>query len=266
MYFLDMRRILSILIITALLATSCTQSDTAGLSSDGYGHNHTLSLCLNASKPSFESGSRADGSQWNSGDVITLSFDNGVSGTATYDASSRLWEVSYTGSFDVKQSGMVVVGFFGSSSSISGGVVTLDPHTDYYIATDASYVYSNADGTVSISASLQPTIGRIRFKGEAGRQIVLSGLKWLQSFVISNGIDNPRAMGDVSITVANDGFTPYTYCTFPGEDYSLSIRDNDAVYTITLLENVLTPGRSGVLSLPTSGSPLGWEIQPLSHQ
>lgn len=251
-----------IYIIPILLAASCSQANDPISSAPDGPQRHTATMHMSAPKPQFEASSRAaaDDGLWNTGDTITLSFtDTRAYGIAIYDAASKLWNVTYTGSLTPGEEAPVVVGYFcrqplGDDFS---QIISLAPLFDSYIDYEGTYRYNPDDGTISIIASLRPTTGRIRFRGEVGREVTLrgpSGITQLDALLPS------FSTIEVPLTVAADGFTPYVYCTFPETENVLTVTDTDASYSVRLAENVLTPGRSGVITLPTPNASLGWDV------
>ena len=218
-----------------------------------------LTVSLDASKPQFQSGSRADDEMWHTGDSLTLSFDTGAWGVVVYDAVAKLWSGIVNGTLKQDERSTVTVGYFGKPE-ILDGIAQIGSFTASYIDAGGSYLYNSADAHLYLNASLQPTTGRIRFKGDPNREINVGGLTCNSSFNVSQG-GFIYSTDEIPLTVAADGYTPYVYCTFTDlESLSIYVRDSSGKYSINFAENTLTSGRSGTLTLPTPDNYLGWDF------
>lgn len=251
-----MKKYMILPVLAAMLATSCSQTDDPGLAPE---KPLTLTVSLDASKPQFQSGSRADDELWHTGDSLTLSFDTGAWGVVVYDAVAKLWSGIVNGTLKQDERSTVTVGYFGKPE-ILDGIAQIGSFTASYIDAGGSYLYNSADAHLYLKASLQPTTGRIRFKGDPNREINVGGLTCNSSFNVSQG-GFIYSTDEIPLTVAADGYTPYVYCTFTDlESLSIYVRDSSGKYSINFAENTLTSGRSGTLTLPTPDNYLGWDF------
>ena len=251
-----MKKYMILPVLAAMLATSCSQTDDPGLAPE---KPLTLTVSLDASKPQFQSGSRADDELWHTGDSLTLSFDTGAWGVVVYDAVAKLWSGTINGTLKQDERSTVTVGYFGKPEMLDG-IAQIGAFTASYIDADGSYIYNSADAHLYLKASLQPATGRIRFKGDPGREINVAGLTCNISFNVSQG-SFTYSTDELPLAVAADGYTPYVYCTFTDlESLSIYVRDSSGKYSINFAENTLTSGRSGTLTLPTPDNYLGWDF------
>lgn len=252
----NMKKYIILPVLAAMLATSCSQTDDPGQAPE---KPLTLTVSLDASKPQFQSGSRADDELWHTGDSLTLSFDTGAWGVVVYDAVAKLWSGTINGTPTPDVRSTVTVGYFGKPEMLDG-IAQIGSFAASYIDADGSYLYHSADAHLYLKASLQPATGRIRFKGDPNREINVAGLTCNSSFNVLQG-RFVYSTDELPLTVAADGYTPYVYCTFTDlENLSLTVRDNSGRYSINFAENALTSGRSGTLTLPTPDNYLGWDF------
>ena len=148
------------------------------------------------------------------------------------------------------------VRFFVNPTFANEYTVNLNPHSEIYEDVDAKYEYSS--GNLRVTASLVPKVGRIRFTGNAGDKIFLTGIETYSNYAPAlNTISSTTGM--LSETVGNDGSTAYIYgfCTYG--DRKISVIGNDSAYTKYLSDSVFREGDSGYLTIPSASSHNGWK-------
>ena len=171
-------------------------------------------------------------SSWKEGDVIYITFFDGetiIPGTAAYSESTG-WNITYDADLPQGSNLNCEVRFF---------------------------VNSNFADVISITANLTPKSGRIRFSGNAGDEIFLTGISAYTTFSpAANKFTTSAAM--VPLTVAADGYTPYVYGVFTYDDRKISIIGSDFAYTRNCKDSVFLPGDSGYMAIPSKTSHNSW--------
>ncbi|MBO4340037.1 MAG: SUMF1/EgtB/PvdO family nonheme iron enzyme, partial [Bacteroidales bacterium] len=197
-------------------------------------------------------------SSWNEGDVIYIAFHKGdaiVPGTAVYSASDG-WSVSYDGDLAEGSSQQCEVRFFVNTTFANENLVTLNPNTEIYEDAAGTFNYSN--GTVSVSASLTPKVGRIRFTGNAGDRIYVTGISTYTTYSpAGNAFSTTAAM--VPLDVDATGSTPYVYGFFTYEDRKLGLVGSDFAFTRNCGATVFQTGDSGYMKIPSKTSHNNWK-------
>ena len=107
--------------------------------------------------------------------------------------------------------------------------------------------YVNTYDALTVNVTLKPLTGRIRFRGELGKAVVVSGLRYYSSFSQST-YQFSTSTSSCSLTIASDGYTPYVYATF-ADKTELSITYDGDTYSKTFSSNVLQAGKSGYIDL-----------------
>lgn len=196
-------------------------------------------------------------SSWSNGDKIYITFYNGstkVPGEATYNSSSG-WSVSYDGNLATGNSLKCEARYFVNATFSSSSVVSLNSNSEIYEDVNATYTYNN--GTLTVTASLTPKTGRIRFTGTSGAKIYTTGISVYTTFAPAiNQYSTSNAM--IISTVASNGSTPYIYGAFANTDRNLGIVGSDFAYTRTCTSDMLKVGESGYMAIPSETSHNNW--------
>lgn len=203
-------------------------------------------------------------SHWNDGDQVYLSFqDNGTTqvGSATYSAADSIWNVSVSSSTGLtpnKVNNCAIYYVRGESPSISSDQITLDEKLAVFL--DQAATYTVTGNMITLSAALKPLSWRLCFKGQTNQSIQIASTSGIQYYSKLNLTSNQfsTAIKDISLSVQNDGFTPYIHGVIPSDDNTLTLVSDDVTYTRTINSDLLRVGKSGYFTIPTKTSHNGW--------
>ena len=200
---------------------------------------------------------RATSSSWNDGDKIYITFYNGstlVPGEATYSSASG-WSVSYDGNLATGSNQKCEARYFVNATFSSSSLVSLNANSEIYEDLNATYAYSN--GSLTVTATLSPKTGRIRFTGNLGEKIYTTGISVYTTFSPAiNTFSTSNAM--ITSTVASNGSTPYIYGYFTDNDRNLGLVGSDYAFTRTCTSSMLNVGESGYMAIPSESSHNNW--------
>lgn len=200
---------------------------------------------------------RATSSTWNDGDKIYITFYNGstlVPGEATYNSASG-WSVSYDGNLATGSNLKCEARYFVNATFSSSSLVSLNANSEIYEDLNATYAYSN--GSLTVTATLSPKTGRIRFTGNLGEKIYTTGISVYTTFSPAiNTFSTSNAM--ITSTVASNGSTPYIYGYFTDNDRNLGLVGSDYAFTRTCTSSMLNVGESGYMAIPSEASHNNW--------
>lgn len=200
---------------------------------------------------------RATSSSWNDGDKIYITFYNGstiVPGEATYSSTSG-WSVSYDGNLATGSNLKCEARYFVNATFSSYSLVSLNANSEIYEDLNATYAYSN--GSLTVTATLSPKTGRIRFTGKSGEKIYTTGISVYTTFSPAiNTFSTSNAM--ITSTVASNGSTPYIYGSFTDNDRNLGLVGSDYAFTRTCTSSMLNVGESGYMAIPSESSHNNW--------
>ena len=201
---------------------------------------------------------RATSSSWNDGDKIYITFYNGstlVPGEATYSSASGCWSVSYDGNLATGSNLKCEARYFVNATFSSSSLVSLNANSEIYEDLNATYAYSN--GSLTVTATLSPKTGRIRFTGKSGEKIYTTGISVYTTFSPAiNTLSTSNAM--ITSTVASDGSTPYIYGYFTDNDRNLGLVGSDYAFTRTCTSSMFNVGESGYMAIPSESSHNNW--------
>ena len=199
----------------------------------------------------------ASSTSWNDGDKIYIAFYNGsnvIPGEATYSSTSG-WSVSYDGNLVTGNNLKCEARYFVNATFTSSSLVSLNSNSEIYEDLNATYAYSN--GSLTVTATLSPKTGRIRFTGKAGEKIYTTGISVYTTFAPAiNTFSTSKAM--ITSTVASNGFTPYIYGYFTDDDRSLGLVGSDYAFTRTCTSSMFNTGESGYMAIPSEASHNNW--------
>ncbi|MDY3847835.1 MAG: SUMF1/EgtB/PvdO family nonheme iron enzyme, partial [Prevotella sp.] len=269
-----MKKILSIFnaaLFVGLMAMvcSCSQEETVKEREQETGGWHSAKVNFNINCTDFDQGggaTRATTDAWQDGDVVYLLLTdkegNKVQAYVRYDAARQEWgEVMYEGyksyltcTTECKAEAYFIEGV----SDLQSQTLSLANDKAVYACTEGTYVYPE-DGDMTVTVSLAPLTGRIRFEGASGTNATVEGLQTYASFSRTTG-EFTTSTDNVSTTVSSNGSTPYIYSVFADADSpTLTITSDNTYRTVfDASSSVLKPGKSGFLTLPTSEDHRGW--------
>lgn len=196
-------------------------------------------------------------STWTDGDKIYLTFHSGsntIPGEATYSTSSG-WSVNYHGNLEEGSNLKCEARYFVNATSSVSSLITLNPHTEIYEATDATYSYN--EESLTVQASMTPKTGRIRFTGTKDAKIYITGLSVYTTFSPENN-QFFSSSSAITTTVASNGSTPYVYGAFTDTDRNLGLIGSDFAYTRKCTSDILRTGESGYMAIPSESSHNNW--------
>lgn len=197
------------------------------------------------------------GDGWNEGDMIYLLFSSGsnlITAEALYSESK--WTVSLTGKPVVGVQSLCKAYYFENAGTKKGMIMNLSDRTAIYEDVNGTYLF---DGSmITISASLKPKLGRIRFAGTKNTIINVFGCTCPSSFDASSGTFS-YSSSYVTDTVNTSGYTPYLYGFMNDtDDPRLYVTTKTSAFTKYCDEKVLKTGESGWLTIPSTESHFGW--------
>lgn len=214
----------------------------------------------------YSTGSRATTSySWNNGDKLYIMFTTATggttNGTATYNSTTRTWDVTYTSSLVRDKSTSCKVYFFDGNYNTIASTIKLSESNGVYSDTNASYSFPQ-NGDLTITASLKPATSRIRFKGTVGENLSINGIKFYNEYSIGTSTLITIKNTTITSTVGSNGYTPYIYGTFDNTSISL-LTVSYKSYTFSANctgQSMLVVGKSGWMSVPTEYSHNGWTL------
>ncbi|MCH5233804.1 MAG: SUMF1/EgtB/PvdO family nonheme iron enzyme [Muribaculaceae bacterium] len=194
--------------------------------------------------------------EWKNGDTVYLIFDtsNGTTyGDAVYNNGS--WQLTYFGSLVTGATTKCLAVYVDNPGSEMGSVIVLNSASCIYEDSEADYIYDGGDLTVS--ATLSPKTGRIRFQGENNKKLNLYGISCYTAFDTSNG--NYTLTSDMLSMQVEGTYTDYIYGMFTdSEEPRVNVIYSDAAFTKQFSNTIYKAGESGYVDLPTVSSHSGW--------
>lgn len=195
-------------------------------------------------------------SSWNDGDKIYITFFNGdtiIPGEATYQSSK--WSINVYGNLPIGSFQKCEARFFVDPEFVSSTLVKLTYKTAIFEDISASYSYDGE--SLSVQAQLKPKTGRLYFTGEPNTNINIMGLAVLTSFsVVNNSFSTSTQL--LSTSVSSEGSTPYIYATFSDSERKIGLIGSDYAYTRACSSEILSPGESGYMAIPTESVHNKW--------
>ena len=259
----DMKNFLKTLAYAPLMVTmvccsvSCTEQDEV-FNEAGEVISKTCTLNFNVSRANYDDASStrtSTSTTWSNGDKVYLTFENNAYGVATYQANN--WSVEYYGNLTKnKKETCKAVYFSNPKSREEFQAVNLTHETAIYEDTLATCLY---DGSLmTITANLQPKIGRLRFKGNFRDTIQVYGLQTSTRYSVYKGEYNDT-VHFIELIAKSDGYTPYIYGIFADTiDRRLNVATSKSAYTRTFDDSIMDKGKSGWMSIPTDSAHAAW--------
>lgn len=200
---------------------------------------------------------RATNATWSNGDKVYIAFYKNstiIPGEATYN-SSEGWSVNYDEELPVGINLRCEVRHFVNASFTSSSLISLNSNSEIYEDTSATYSFCN--DSLTVTATLSPKTGRIRFTGKSGETIHTTGISFYTVFYPTTcSFSTSKAM--ITSIVSSNGSTPYIYGSFADNDCSLGLVGPDYAFTRTCTSNMLKVGESGYMSIPSESSHDEW--------
>ena len=191
---------------------SCTSQEDEP-NQDVPGVSHFCKVNFNVTRTGFDDeGVTRSATQWENGDTIYLLFTSGdklVYGDAIYEDGE--WFVNYNGDLVRNSATKVQAYYFENKVSESNATIKVNENTAIY--EDNAGTYTITDGSLSITATLKPKTGRLRFKGENQDEIKVYGITHHTSFNRYTG-EYTTSKGLLATKVNKEEYTPYLYGEF----------------------------------------------------
>ena len=230
----------------ASLLLACSDEGRDGLG----GSKRVCRMVFDGAIQGFDSSTRAGGVSLQQGAVMYLALDNQKT-TATYDGSE--WLVTVPDGLADGAKGSCTAYYIENPSTTSGTSVKL---TSGSVVFSGTGTYTNSTDAFTVSATLTPLTSRVRFRGESGTQVTVSGLQGYSSFDTSS-YALAATTSALTLTVQSDGSTPYVYA-LPTSARTLAVSDGVYTYTRTLDAGVMQKGHSGYFDIPTPDNNDNW--------
>lgn len=206
---------------------------------------------------------------WKHGDRIYLilknNAGNNVQAYVEYDTLTASWGQvkydAYKSELTCTTPRMVEAYYFDGTVNVNTSDITFDAATGVYACTDGIYTYP-ANGNLEVSISLAPLTSRIRFTGEKGTQLDVTGMTTYTGFSRTTG-ELSVTTSDITTSVQSSGYTPYVYGVFSYPSTPSLVVKNGSKYFRTIFDsstNVLQVGHSGYMAVPTTDSHNGWKL------
>jgi len=228
---------------------------------------HVCEINFNASLAGYDgqvksnSSTRAENAEtWKDGDKVYLRFTSPIgitTGEAVYNASKSNWMLSYYGSLYEDAANSCTAVYIENAEKAEANVILLNQHSIIYEDNTGSYIVE--DGNLTVTANLKPKLGRLRFKGTAGKVMKVYDISHYTFYDASTHLYTDTNAAFES-TVNSDGYTDYIYGYFTNETYP-SVKlwiDKKEAYTRFFTSNVMVAGESGVMTIPTETSHSSW--------
>lgn len=242
-----------------VVVSSCSADDPHYVcEGNGDNRNHEYILALNLSKSGFsdQKGTRS-ASGWENGDKIYLLFSVDTLttwGEALYKDGK--WNLNYNGNIASDTLSRCQAVYLEHAGTESGMIINIGDSTAIYEDRNGSY-YLKGD-TLSVTASLKPKTGRMRFSGKNHDAIKVYGISYYTSYDYFKGTYT-SSKAPLSLKV-DDKYTPYVYGEFSDqEEPRLCIYTPSYGFTRHLPKTIYKPGESGFMTIPTPDNHEGWQ-------
>lgn len=216
-----------------------------------------ICVVFNVNRETYGDVTRADKSTWEEGDRIHLRFGDGsviTHGQAVYQDGA--WRVKYYGPLTSGTSLPVAGVYINNPADESKPEISLNAHSVIYSDESGSY---NFDGTtLTINLTIKPKTGRMRFQGEPGTEITVTGLTTYSSYK-STVNQYVTISTPITLSVESDGYTQYVYGSFTNTTTpNLIIETGNSWYMKSFPSSIFTKGDSGYITIPTLEDCKGW--------
>ena len=219
---------------------------------------HCYRMRLVAACPSYDPETRA-AIEWPDGAQVYLRFvdtSGDVTGIAIYHAAEGEWEVNASAAV-ASIGGICKVYYFRNPTFSTSTKVSLTSASVTF--EDAAATFELVDDQLIVRALLTPKTGRLRLKGEAGRSYVVSGLSSLTDYAVTAGSFSSQPL-QLTGTIGSDGYSPFYHVFFTGDQTLVVGHDATSSFKATFTNDILLPGTSGAITLPTAAQPGYWTL------
>lgn len=222
----------------------------------------TYTMHLNAEAPVYDGASDTRSSaSWEDGNTVCVKFKN-TYGTAVYNKSSNLWTVTTKSSLTTTTNPTECYGVYVENVvSETSERVNLSALSPYYYGTGI-YTYTSSTGIIA-TINLEPRTWRLRFKGVSGTEVTVSSGDVKVYKYFRKDFNSVTEDLSVTLTVGNDGYTPYIYGRFSdaSSDNEITVTTTDGIFTRSISgEDLGELGGSVCMDVPTGDSHKNWEM------
>lgn len=246
---------------------ACSQNEdvmgTENMTPDG---EVVYNLHLECSAPGYDEDLKTRGAtSWEKGSVVYLIFNNGITGTATYDGSE--WTLKASSSLGTTSAATkCAAAYVENPESSTSSTVKMSAGSILYRG-DGTYTSNSTD--IYVNVTLTPATWRLRFKGKSGTKITLpaasNDIRYYTALTIST-LNTTVTTADVTLTVNSNGYTNYIYGELSNKSgnntvFLVNESEGSEYYRENISGSTLAAGRSGYLTIPTESTyaSLGWE-------
>jgi len=156
-----------------------------------------------------------------------------------------------------------------SGSTVNVGTEVVSYETLEGVFSVDDYAPEEGRPRLIVQATLSPKTGRIRFVGTPSKAYTVSGLRSVQTFTVRSAAVPAFAFSTsaLNITCGADGSSSYAYVLFPENSRTLRIQNTaNSYFERSFAANVLRPGTSGYVTIPTVSAPGSWTLKNSSGQ
>lgn len=192
------------------------------------------------------------------GDVIYVRLENGVRtvlGKAIFNGDTGLWSFTYNGSLEGWGEISARCWYIPEYYSLNNATLAIQENTPVYF--DESSVFTFNGNSCSLTAHLSPATARLRFVNPSSFNVDrVEGLSRYTAFDLVNYefTAAPVTLTSFSIDEGNYFYGFFTDPTHP----SMTITDDGWIFTRDFASDMLRPGRTGYLSVPSFNYHENW--------
>lgn len=277
----------SIMLLFLISACSSDNSFEQSKTENSVSQWHHAVMSLNISKENFDAkgsaATRATSDEWQDGDKLYLrfvTFNGIVIGTATYDDSKGMWNVSYNGTLDKNVESQLFVVFLdnieqennaqtrGFGTVPDPNIIKLDCYHGVYMDENGTYIL-DAENKLKVKAILKSQTSRVRIKGDtADENFKLIGLTCYTAY-------NPKthvfttSEEVVKTKTDKNKQSDYIYVqslTENNRQIMLGRWYNEGSYIFKAIcsKDIFVVGKSGIVNMPSKSQHNGWNMKQVS--
>lgn len=259
--------------VMMLAATACTSDNDEPTPVQPGGENGTEASGRIVMKLNMERGIYDDepatrsAEKWEKDDMLFITFYTNVGdefetsqvvsgyGTAVYDGTST-WTLDYNGKLSENVSSTCSVVYVENAKAATAQVVTLNEASAIYEDKGGKYLFDGE--SMSITGSMTPKTGRMRFAGEDG-EITVTGISHYATYDVTKGTYQLDPNPTVTLKVEK-GYTPYVYGQFEdATEPRLVMLTEEYAFTRLIRTSMFQAGESGYMTIPTKDAHQGWQ-------
>lgn len=284
----------SIMLLFIISACTSDNSFEQSKTENSVSQWHHAVMSLNISKENFDAkgsaSTRATSDEWQDGDKLYLrfvTFNGIVIGTATYDDSKGMWNVSYNGTLNKNVESQLFVVFldnieqennaqtrgFGTTTDTdkdNGDVIKLDCYHGVYMDENGTYIL-DTENNLKVKATLKSQTSRVRIKGEAAKEdFKLIGLNYYKSYNPNTHEFTFSGSSTVLRTSTDkDNVSKYIYVrSLVASNRQImlgrSYEEGNYIFKAICSKDMFVVGKSGFITMPNKAQHNGWNMKQVS--